>query len=222
MNQSINLEDLPKVEDVGFTKSIVFVDVETSGLQWAIPDACTLSIGALFMDRDGSVVSEFYGVILPTDEQIEKMSPEAMAVNGLTPEILRAEGKPAEEVWKAFADWLKENKITATKTRYVGQNPLFDLAFIEAEAPTLIKKYGWVKDRVLDIIQLYMTAESKFIVPYLGKGRKGKKGNNIAMALAVEGEPEVHNALEGARLNYRNFTRLAQIQTRWIEQGEKL
>lgn len=219
---NINVNDLPPLSECEFTKDMIFVDLETSGFQSAIPDACVLSIGAVLLSKEGEIVSEFSGTICPTEDLIEKMSPGAMAVNGLTPEILRETGKPREEVWSAFADWLKEHKVTATKTRFVGQNPGFDLAFIEAEMPTLTRKYGWVKDRATDVIELYQTAESKFIVPPVGKGRKGKNGKALSLALDVEPEPDVHDALEGARVVFRNFTRIMQRVKYWKDHGEKL
>jgi DNA polymerase III epsilon subunit-like protein len=212
-----NYTDLPTLEEVKFTKRAIFVDLETSGFQSNIPDACTLSIGAVLMDKTGEVTDEFYQVICPSDDLIAKISPGATAVNGLTEDILRAEGIPAVEAWDRFDAWLRgqKPKFTTTDPQYIGQNPGFDLAFLAHESPVTVKRYGWVKTRVFDVIELYQVAESKFSVPYLGKGRKGKNGNGIAKALQVKGEPEVHNALEGARLNYRNFTRLAQIQRKW-------
>jgi len=182
--------DLPKLSDCDMKKRALFVDLETSGLQHHIPDACTLSVGAVLSDTNGEIEAEFYRVILPDQERLEKMHPKALEVNGMTEEILKAEGVPAEQAWSEFKDWLKEHKVVATQTYYVGQNPSFDLAFIEAEAPDIIKKYNWRigSPRVQDVIELYSVAQSKFIVPYIsaGKSRKGKGGNNLAKHLGVE------------------------------------
>lgn len=225
-DHSFKWDNLPQIEDVGLTKNCLFVDIETSGLQYAIPDACALSIGAVAMDTTGTVLSEFYGVICPTDALIEKMNPKALEVNGWTEDALRAEGKPSEEVWGEFTDWLKGLGVDH-KWRYIGQNPFFDLAFIAYEAPHLIKKYGWVEGRnsVLDNIENYGVLESKVppVVPYIsGKNsKKGKKGNALAEALQVEPEPAVHNALEGARLNYRNFVKMVRIDKQWRNQNPR-
>ena len=211
--------DLPTLEECEFTKRILFVDLETTGFS---PEyAGTASVGAVLMGIDGQIEDEFYAIICPTDAQMSHPgAPGAFKVNGFSPEELKDKGRPAEDVWTDFGAWLKDNKVTSTKVRYVGQNPKFDLAFIQAEAPQLVKKYGFVPHRALDIIDLYGVSESRFIVPFIsGEGkRKGKSGNSLAKALQVEGEPEVHNALEGARLNWRNFTRLAQINRRWARE----
>jgi DNA polymerase III epsilon subunit-like protein len=197
----------------------MLVDLETTGFQHEIPEVCTVSIGAVLMGLDGEVEDEFYAVICPSEELIAQARPGAMKVNGFTPDTLRELGSPAEDVWKSFAKWLKDTGITSGTSRYIGQNPGFDLAFIEHERGPIVRKYGWTKQRALDIIDLYSVSESRFIVPVLGKGRRGKSGNSIANALQVDGEPEVHNALEGAKLNYRNFTRLAQINRKWSNEN---
>jgi len=210
-----NTNDLPELNTIPFSRTI-FVDLETTGWATQIPATCVVSIGAVLMEKDGSISSKFYGVICPTEEQLSVASPEAFKVNGFSPEKLREEGRPASVVWKEFSDWLKTNKLTRT-VMYVGQNPGFDLDFMQAEAPEIVAKYGWVPDRVIDNILLYGQCESKFIVPFIsGPGKKkGKRGNDLAKALGVPGEPEVHNALAGAELNYRNFTRMAQLTQRW-------
>jgi len=217
---------LPALSDCAFTKHVLFVDLETSGLQHHIPDACTLSIGAVAMGLDGEVLDEFYCVIMPSDELMAKASPKALEVNGWTEEALRKEGIPVDEAWGKFEKWLKELKVNATRWQYVGQNPGFDLAFMEAEAPQIIKRYGWVPDggRVFDNIDLYSVAESKFIVPFINgsRSRKGKNGKGLALALNVEPEPEIHNALEGAKLNYRVFTRMAQLTVKWRQDNPNI
>jgi DNA polymerase III epsilon subunit-like protein len=217
---NFNYDNLPALSEVGLEKQVLLVDLETSGWKSDIPETCTLSIGAVLVGTDGEITSEFYRVICPSDDKIEAIRPGATETNGLTEDILRSEGIPTDEAWKEFADWLKEHGVSSSKTWYIGQNPRFDLAFIEAEAPQLVRKYGWVPDRVLDIIDLYSVTQSKFIVPHIsnGRSRKGKGANNLAKALQVPGEPDIHNALEGARLNYRNWSQLVRITHRWKAQ----
>jgi len=211
--------DLPKPGEVGFTKRVIFFDLETSGLNRDIPDACVLEIGAALMETDGSISSSFSQVICPTEELIAKANPRALQVNGFTPEILREEGVPKDVAWKMFADWLKENKVVGTKTYIVGHNVGFDLDFLWEEAPAIARKYGWAvgQPRVMDNMEQYDVAQSKFIVPFIGMGRKGKSAKNIAIQLGVDPEDDVHRALGGVMVNHRIYMNLAQRTRKWLD-----
>ena len=211
-------KDLPLLEDCGFTKRVVFFDTETSGFHYEIPDVCVLEIGAVLMELDGSIGSKFEQVICPNDALMATMRPGALAVNGFSEGELRERGIPMEDAWGNFAAWLKDHKVVMSKTQLVAHNAVFDTAFLWQEAPAIARKYGWVygQPRVRDNMALYSQAQSKFIVPYISASNKGKSSKNIALQLGVAPEPDMHRALEGALLNYRIFTNIAQRTRKWL------
>ncbi|MDO9121741.1 MAG: hypothetical protein Q7U31_08145, partial [Anaerolineaceae bacterium] len=87
----------------------ISVDVETAG---PIPaDFALLSIGACLVENPSTA---FYIELQPDREQV---SAEALAVHGLSLEILKKDGTPAREAMQAFADWVKS--ITGENQRPV-------------------------------------------------------------------------------------------------------
>ncbi|MDP3450176.1 MAG: 3'-5' exonuclease [Anaerolineaceae bacterium] len=100
----------------------ISVDVETAGPITA--DFALLSIGACLVDNPSTA---FYIELQPDREQV---SAEALAVHGLSLEMLRNDGTPAREAMQAFADWVKS--ITGENQRpvFVALNAPFDWMFI--------------------------------------------------------------------------------------------
>ncbi|MBA4383610.1 MAG: DNA polymerase III subunit epsilon [Anaerolinea sp.] len=105
-----------------FEELYISVDVETAG---PIPaDFALLSIGACVVDNP----SEAFYVELQPDR--ERFSDEAMAVHGLSIEILKKEGAPACEAMQAFADWVKGITNENQRPVFVALNAPFDWMFI--------------------------------------------------------------------------------------------
>lgn len=100
----------------------ISVDVETAG---PIPaDFALLSIGACIVDNPSEA---FYVELQPDREQF---SAEALAVHGLSLEMLKKDGTPAREAMQAFADWVKGITSENQRPIFVALNAPFDWMFI--------------------------------------------------------------------------------------------
>lgn len=193
----------------------LFLDLETTGLK---PEegAVILSIGAvapLRGKKNEGKIAEFEAVVLPTPEQWAAASPRALEVNGMTWEYLTANGRPLAAVVYDFMVWLQDNGISLQHYYLVGQNPEFDLSFVRYCMPEL-EFVGFPFDGFVDIRQLYSVLVSRKVMPYLPKEKGGRSGKNISLALGVEPEPDVHTALEGARVVRRNYLRMLELGVR--------
>lgn len=196
------------------TKYHIFVDIETSGLK-PEEDAVPLAIGAVAELKGKKLagqVSEFYGVILPTPEQWAAASPDALAINGLTWEYLCEHGKPLQRVVEDFAQWVFENKVTATSHVHVGQNPTFDLNFLKYFMQAELEFVGYpLYGECVDNRDLYGILESRRVMPYLAREEGGRTSGRISTVLGLKPEPFPHNALEGAWAAQRNFNQLYKL-----------
>jgi len=190
-------------------KSHVFVDLETSGLS---PDhgAVILSIGACVVTTRKQTPTEFSILIRPTIPQWAEANPKALEVNGLTYERLMAEGVPFNDAVDAFCGWAVRNGVTARTFEYVGQNPAFDLRFLQHFMSGQLAMIGFPLTDPIDIRDLYSILVNRRAVPYL----KNRNGENISLALGVEPEPAIHDALEGARVVRRNYLKLIELGAR--------
>jgi len=189
--------------------SHVFVDIETSGLS---PDqgAVMLAIGACIDTTKKRTPTEFSVLIRPTIPQWAAASPKALDVNGLTYQRLMDEGIPFNDAVDAFCGWAVENGVTAKTFEYVGQNPAFDLGFLQRFMPGELAMINFPLADPVDIRDLYSILVNRRVVPYL----KYRGGANISQALGVEPEPEVHDALEGARVVRRHYLKLIELCAR--------
>ena len=174
----------------------IYVDIETTGLD-PNQGAVALSIAAIC---DGDVPHpEFVIDILPTDEQWAAASPEALAVNGMTLDYLVENGVDPDVAYAELNAWLEECGVD-DKTLWVGQNPEFDHKFL---APHIVvaKPTSYLDNRAL-----YDT-----LVPAKLPRLKKRSGRWISIALRVDPEPDVHTAIEGARVVKRNHDKLVQL-----------
>lgn len=192
---------------------VLYIDLETSGLEPS-EGAVILSIGALFEKiQNGKVVdsTEWERVVKVTQEQWDKASPKALEVNGMTWDIVSA-GKPIEDVRDEFIIWLVDNDLNPPDI-YVGQNPMFDIKFMNYFIGSELEFVGtpW-SGAVVDIRAFYRTLSKQKKVKYL----QYASGKNISVALGVEPEDDVHEALEGAKVVARNFHALTAIANSWI------
>lgn len=193
--------------------SYLFLDVETTGLD---PKLHTiLSIGAIY--EAGHIHLEYYAKIRPTVSDWAHATEEALKVNGHTHKEL-THARSLSTVYYEMLFWVMLATNGSEDSFYlVGQNPKFDLGFLQACMP---KIYDLVSKRVKDIREMYSQRESKGLVPTLPK----RSGALIAEALHVNPEPEPHNALEGARVVYRNFYALISLgeKKEWSIGGRSL
>jgi DNA polymerase III epsilon subunit-like protein len=191
------------------SKNLLFVDIETSGLEPS-QGACILAIGAISEKNvKKNPISEFSVLVKPTEMQWKVASPEALKVNGLTWERLSEEGVPFADARDMFIEWLVSNNVRSTFT-YVGQNPGFDLKFLGSFMGDELEFVDFPTKDIVDIRDLYSILVNRKKVPYL----KYRSGKNISLAIGVEPEPEVHDALEGARVVRRNYMKLLELGAR--------
>lgn len=193
----------------------LFLDIETTGLKPA-EGAVILALAAIAELRgkkNEGKIAEFEAVVLPTKDQWAKASPEALKVNGMTLEYLEANGKPLEQVTYDFLVWLQETGVTTDHYFLVGQNPKFDLGFLEYYMPEL-DFIGFPRGNFLDNRDLYSILVSRKAMPFLPVARGGRSGKNISLALGVEPEPDIHTAIEGARVVRRNYMKMLELGVR--------
>lgn len=184
------------------------VDLETTGLNPG--EHVILAIGAVVFDEDGNVIDLFSRLITPTKEQWEKASPKALEVNGLTLERLTEEGVHPHAAFSHYVDFLLKNGAIPPydwALKFVGQNPAFDIRFLEKFAGRHLDFYGIPYTNAIDVRSLYDKAVSLRLAPFL----QYKGGANISKALGVPPEPDVHDALEGALVVMRNFLALRKL-----------
>lgn len=182
-------------------KNLIFLDIETSGL-YPEQGHCILGIGAIVVKNvKKNPESEFSIAITPTRDQWALAAPEALKVNGFTYDYLVENGKPFAEAKTDFIRWLVEHGVTEGKYTYVGQNPSFDLKFLGAYMGKELDFIGFPLDDIVDNRDLYSILVNRRTMPYL----KYRSGKNISLALGVPPEPDVHDALEGARVVRRNY-----------------
>lgn len=193
-------------------KSPLFLDIETSGLR---PEdgAVILSIGAIAEvtnKRTGVSYVEFEQVIHPTAAQWAAASQDALRVNGFTLDKLAAFGIPAAEAIVVFCEWLDEHKVSMSKYFVVGQNPKFDLGFLEHFFGGQLSFVGFPFADYVDNRDLYSVLVNRRVMPWLDKSKGGRTSENISVALGVKPEPWPHSAIEGARAVMRNYRAMVE------------
>lgn len=104
------------------------IDIECSGTVPALYDM--LSLGAQVV-TDGEVGPElgasFYVEIAPTAPRVDA---QAMAVNGLDLEALRAHGRPLREALEALTAFVHQHLQPGSEAVFVGHNAPFDWSFV--------------------------------------------------------------------------------------------
>jgi DNA polymerase III epsilon subunit-like protein len=157
----------------------ISVDVETSGPNPA--DCSLLSIGACLVEDPAR---SFYVELQPTRPRVDAA---ATAVHGLSLERLQAEGKPAVEAMRRFADWI-EGVAAGARPVFVGFNAPFDWMFVADYFHHYLGRNPFGHS-ALDIKAFYMGAT---LVPF----------SNTSLADLIARFPELHalghNALQDA------------------------
>jgi DNA polymerase III epsilon subunit-like protein len=191
-------------------KKILYLDIETTGLN---PENghVILSIGAV-ADRKvkKNPVVEFYGLICPTPQQFSRASQEALQVNGATWDVLREQGRPFADVRDDFLRFLVDNGLLAGKTMLVGQNPEFDLEFLDCYMGGELRFVGFPFEDVYDNRDFYSILVNRRQMPLIRR----RSGDAISEALGLEPEPKPHNALTGARTARRNYEAMLALGVR--------
>jgi len=172
-------------------KPLIFVDAETTGLD---PQVQEIIEFAAVRDDTGEV---FQTKIKP--EHIDRASEYALKLNGYT-----------EEDWEdapAMADILPDIAAFLENAVIAGQNPRFDVSFINAA----IKEHDMnlrVDYHIVDVATL--TYEHLFPC-----GIDSLSLKNVCEFLGIPPEPSVHRALNGALMAQTIYHRL--LRASWLD-----
>lgn len=191
-----------------------FIDLETSGLEPGkgviFSAGVTLSTGE----------EETEVIFTPTREEFDNASPKALEVNGMTWDYLVENGVPFDQARKELLSWLVDVGVNRDNWVFMAQNAKFDRKFMEHFMKDLMYSFYGLPDTWVDFIPLYKHYGRK-----LELNVKYRNQTHIAEQLGVPPEPEVHEALEGARSLKRNYMALRQLAKKngleWRDQLHK-
>lgn len=165
------------------TDNLLFLDTETTGLDPAIHEP--IEVGAVLCSPDGDIVMEYSVRMQPSPGAIERAEPKALEVNGYTPELW-ADALPRAVVAKTLHSM-------STDARLVASNVAFDAAM----STRLLKEHGFKPAWSHRLIDIGAMAWPLNVLGYL------ERTGLFAMCeeLGIPPEPEVHRAINGARLH---------------------
>lgn len=161
---------------------MIILDIETTGLKPSIHSM--VSLGAV----DYNTGEEFYGECRIPDDAV--IDPYSLGINGFTEAQCRDKTKPSpRELYLSFLEWSK-GRTPLLAGQQVGS---LDIPFIKAiaESNNLIWRFGYRS------VDLHSLAYLRF--------RQSLSLDGILTTLGLEPEPKPHNALTGARVEYKAF-----------------
>lgn len=167
----------------------IYVDIETTGRR--SPGTHIVEVGFVVLDAHWKEIEAFGSLAHPGEEGIRTASPEAMAVNGITPEMLR-QAPPAAEV-AARLNAALDQHWGATVHAF---NNEFDMWFL-ARPPWNIRTHRWGECVMLAAHAVMEKAGALEKHPYFKKA----KWPRLAEAAGFFGVPygNGHQALDDAR-----------------------
>lgn len=177
---------------------MIVVDVETTGTDPKVHSL--LSIGAVDFDNPERRFFEecraFEGA---------KVEEEASAINGIgEKEAFDISKQTDEELLEHFFAWMKESRDHTI----AGQNPQFDVSFLEATARRYHLNYS-IPKRMVD---LHATTWTHMLLhdenPPIAHNRSDLNSDTIMMYAGLPPEPHPHVALNGALYEAEAFSRL--------------
>ena len=205
----------------GLTMTLhLVIDCETTGLfdynkranEEGQPRLCQL--GMIWIDHDLAPIEEAEYTIKPDGWET---TPEAVAVNGLTQEMLEEIGGPINDALERYSKAIDERHVI------VGFNAAYDIKLLRGELRRANMDDRYMQTRTLDVM-----SGSRKIVDARNKDgkRKAPSLEEACNFFKVEREPVPHRALGGARavlLILRRLRELGQMpaykdpydKTRW-------
>ncbi|MFC1727165.1 exonuclease domain-containing protein [Patescibacteria group bacterium] len=197
MTLAIYKESQPKKESVFLKRPLVFIDIETTGLNPNRPDEHEiLEIGCLVVDRESlKVLGEYCAKVVP--ERIESADPKALEVNHYSEDDWRG-AKPLRQV-------IEELNDLAPGGLFIGWNVSFDRGFIEKAASQmrlpLNYDYHWLDVASMADFVLYPNSQ-EFSKPSLGA---------VCELLEIP-HKEAHTALGDARATFTVYKALRKTK----------
>lgn len=177
---------------------MIVVDVETTGTN--AEKHSIVSIGAVDMLEPNT---RFYEECRMWDGA--HIDPAALNVNGYTEDQIRDASKPPEgEIVAHFLAWLdgRSDMLLA------GQNPMFDLGFIQAAAARNHLNIR-ISHRSIDLHTVtYMHMIAKGIEPPTRNKTTDINSDSIMEYVGIPAEPKPHIAINGALWEAEAFSRL--------------
>lgn len=172
-----------------FKRPLAITDIETTGLDDHIHDI--IDIGLILADQDTlEILDTFETKIKP--ENIKEANPESLKINGYN-----------EKDWQNSLSLKKGLEIYVNKVKgavFCAHNVTFDWGFLK-EA---FRKSGVQDTMDYHRLELFSVAYAKLNF----SGLKNFNLSTLAEFLGIEPEPEVHRALNGARLAYEVYKKL--------------
>lgn len=169
---------------------LVFLDVETTGFKPEEGHEIIEVAGQRV--RDGRVTDSFHAFVTPS----RQLTPDAIAVHGLTMEQLEREGRPASEVIPAVVAFCGTDIL-------VGHNIGFDLGFLNAH----LRRLGlpMMRNGTLDTLEL---SQQLLILPSYSLDR-------VAAFLKVP-QPAAHRAMPDVETTRQVYLKLLERFTRRV------
>lgn len=179
------ISDDPKLfETLARDAPVAVLDLEMTGLSPSTDRICEI---AVIRGRDGVVDDEFHSLVKPA----APMTPGALAVHGLTPEIL-ADAPPFSEIAASVARVLGDCAVVA-------HNVPCDMSFLQRE----------LEEAGFQFAPAPITVDTLMMARRLFAFRKNNL-NEVAAALGIE-IGEHHRALHDARATFQVYARMLEI-----------
>jgi len=162
----------------------VVLDVETTGFK---PEEGHVIIELAGQKFSGpGVLGQFDALVLPE----RSLDPSAIAVHGITEEMLAAEGRPAPEVIPEFLEFIGDSVL-------IGHNVMFDIGFVNSH----LTKIGMplLSNAKLDTLEL---AKKYLLLPSYSL-------KSVAQYLKVP-QPTAHRALADVETTRQVFLKLVE------------
>jgi DNA polymerase III epsilon subunit-like protein len=187
-------------------KYVIF-DTETGGLDDSTSALCSLGAVVWDSEKGGRLTtkgSEFYTLVYDPKGEL---TPSAMRVNGLDPEVLKAEGKPMAETWAAFVKFC-QGIFGKTQVLLGGHNTGFDVGYLKRlarETGNAARYEAIFSHRTVCTMNI---ARFLSLTGHLGPGMGGL--GQIAEFLELP-KQKLHNALGDARLAADLLTKFVEL-----------
>jgi DNA polymerase-3 subunit epsilon/oligoribonuclease len=175
---------------------IVFIDIETTGLDFSVH--VPIDIAICIVDYSNKDKKTSYSSCITCDaSDWDRADVEALAVNGFNPKSLW-NGKRISEVHEEVKQFLRENNIIKGKAVFMCQNPSFDRAFFHKiissdKMNDLDMPYHW-----LDLASMYWI---KFygIISEVNAEYFSLSKDSIAKTFGIPPEEKPHRAMNGVK-----------------------